>query len=241
MTGIETASMMPWIMSGSLMRATPPCARMSAGTRSSAMTATAPASSAILACSGVTTSMITPPFSISAIPRFTRAVPCCWPALGVSGNVLVGRHGDTPHSCDGDTRSYVSAGAGSAISKYAGIGAVPASRSHRTRRWERSPRVSRTASLCTRRARTRSCSASTRAARTSAGRAARSRRARAGRARWPRPRDLRGRPERRGPTPCASQASGGGVPRAVRRRSRARRHGGRRPRAHRPATRAPPR
>ena len=66
------------------MRATPPCTRMSAGTRSSAMTATAPASSAILACSGVTTSMITPPFSISAIPRFTRAVPCCWPALGVA-------------------------------------------------------------------------------------------------------------------------------------------------------------
>ena len=44
--------MMPSIMSGSLIRDTPPCARMSAGTRSSAMTATAPASSAILACSG---------------------------------------------------------------------------------------------------------------------------------------------------------------------------------------------
>src|SRR5699024_1703325 len=41
----------------------------------SAITATAPASSAILACSGVTTSMITPPLSISAIPRLTRAVP----------------------------------------------------------------------------------------------------------------------------------------------------------------------
>ena len=36
------------------------------------MTATAPASSAILACSGSTTSMITPPLSISARPRFTR-------------------------------------------------------------------------------------------------------------------------------------------------------------------------
>ena len=46
------------------MRATPPAARMSAGTRSSAITATAPASSAILACSGVTTSMMTPPLSI---------------------------------------------------------------------------------------------------------------------------------------------------------------------------------
>jgi hypothetical protein len=50
-TGIETASMMPSIMSGSLIRETPPWARMSAGTRSSAMTATAPASSAIFACS----------------------------------------------------------------------------------------------------------------------------------------------------------------------------------------------
>src|SRR5690242_15335577 len=75
-TGIETASMMAATMSGSLIRATPPWARMSAGTRSSAITATAPASSAIFACSGVTTSMITPPLSISAMPRFTRVVPC---------------------------------------------------------------------------------------------------------------------------------------------------------------------
>ena len=67
--------MMPSIMSGSLIRDTPPWARMSAGTRSRAITATAPASSAILACSGVTTSMITPPLSISAMPRLTRAVP----------------------------------------------------------------------------------------------------------------------------------------------------------------------
>ena len=57
------------------MRATPPSRRMSEGTRSSAITADAPASSAILACSGVTTSMMTPPRSISASPRFTRAVP----------------------------------------------------------------------------------------------------------------------------------------------------------------------
>ena len=67
--------MMPSIMSGSLIRETPPWARMSAGTRSSAITATAPASSAIFACSAVTTSMITPPLSISAMPRFTRVVP----------------------------------------------------------------------------------------------------------------------------------------------------------------------
>ncbi len=70
-----TAAWMPSIIAGSLMRATPPSRRMSAGTRSSAITATAPASSAILACSGVTTSMMTPPRSISASPRLTRAVP----------------------------------------------------------------------------------------------------------------------------------------------------------------------
>jgi hypothetical protein len=50
------------------MRATPPSRRMSEGTRSSAVTATAPASSAIMASSAVTTSMITPPWSISARP-----------------------------------------------------------------------------------------------------------------------------------------------------------------------------
>ena len=57
------------------MRATPPAARMSAGTRSSAITAAAPASSAIRACSALTTSMITPPLSISARPALTRNVP----------------------------------------------------------------------------------------------------------------------------------------------------------------------
>ena len=54
------------------MRATPPSRRMSAGTRSSAMTAAAPAASAIFACSALTTSMMTPPFSISASPTFNR-------------------------------------------------------------------------------------------------------------------------------------------------------------------------
>ena len=48
-TGIVTASWIPWIIAGSDMRATPPSRRMSAGTRSSAITAAAPASSAILA------------------------------------------------------------------------------------------------------------------------------------------------------------------------------------------------
>src|SRR4051812_29052921 len=97
MTGIETAPTMPSIMSGSLIRATPPWARMSAGTRSSAMTATAPASSAILACSGVTTSMITPPLSISAMPRLTRAVPTTGSRIGDA--VVLGR------SCSGTENS----------------------------------------------------------------------------------------------------------------------------------------
>ena len=68
-------------MSGSDMRATPPSRRMSAGTRSSAITAQAPASSAIFACSASTTSMITPPFSISARPLLTRIVPISLMAL----------------------------------------------------------------------------------------------------------------------------------------------------------------
>jgi hypothetical protein len=55
---------------GSDILATPPWARISAGTRSRAMTATAPALSAIFACSTLVTSMITPPLSISARPTF---------------------------------------------------------------------------------------------------------------------------------------------------------------------------
>lgn len=74
-TGMDTDSMISSIMFGSDIRATPPSLRMSAGTRSRAMTATAPASSAIFACSALTTSMITPPLSCSAMPRLTRAVP----------------------------------------------------------------------------------------------------------------------------------------------------------------------
>src|SRR5437773_2415527 len=75
MTGIVTASWISWILSASAMRATPPSRRMSAGTRSSAITAQAPASSAIRAWSAVVTSMITPPFSISARPVLTLSVP----------------------------------------------------------------------------------------------------------------------------------------------------------------------
>src|SRR5215212_8066946 len=84
-TGIETASMIESIMSGSLIRETPPWARMSAGTRSSAMTATAPASSATFACSAVTTSMMTPPLSISARPVLTLRVPISSIALILPG------------------------------------------------------------------------------------------------------------------------------------------------------------
>ncbi len=73
-TGIVTAAWMPSISVGSDMRATPPSARMSDGTRSSAITAAAPAASATRAWSGVTTSMITPPLSISARPALTRKV-----------------------------------------------------------------------------------------------------------------------------------------------------------------------
>src|SRR6266705_4399076 len=74
-TGIVTAAMIDLMSSGSDMRATPPSLRMSAGTRSSAITAHAPASWAIRACSGVTTSMMTPPFSIWASPALTLKEP----------------------------------------------------------------------------------------------------------------------------------------------------------------------
>src|SRR5208282_509902 len=72
MTGISTTAMISRITFGEAMRATPPSARICAGTRSSAITATAPARSAISACFAVVTSMITPPFSISARPVFRR-------------------------------------------------------------------------------------------------------------------------------------------------------------------------
>ncbi|KAM1115331.1 hypothetical protein ACFX19_006086 [Malus domestica] len=57
---------------GSDIRATPPCDRISEGTRSRAMTAQAPASSAIRAWAGLTTSMMTPPRSIWARPTLTE-------------------------------------------------------------------------------------------------------------------------------------------------------------------------
>src|ERR1051325_8663494 len=82
MTGIVTFSWISRLFSGSDMRRTPPSRRMSAGTRSSAITATAPDASAIFACSALTTSMITPPLSILARPLFTRILP--YSAMGGS-------------------------------------------------------------------------------------------------------------------------------------------------------------
>src|SRR5437879_2621734 len=71
-TGMVTVAMISRITLMDAMRATPPSLRMSEGTRSSAITAHAPAFSAIFACSAFVTSMITPPLSISARPTFTR-------------------------------------------------------------------------------------------------------------------------------------------------------------------------
>src|SRR6266478_6544914 len=71
-TGMVTAAMISRITLIEAMRATPPSLRMSDGTRSSAITAHAPAFSAILACSAFVTSIITPPLSIFAKPTFTR-------------------------------------------------------------------------------------------------------------------------------------------------------------------------
>src|SRR6202521_6134104 len=71
-TGIVTVAMISRITLIDAMRATPPSLRISEGTRSSAITAHAPAFSAIFACSAFVTSMITPPLSISARPTFTR-------------------------------------------------------------------------------------------------------------------------------------------------------------------------
>src|SRR5258706_9741699 len=71
-TGMVTVFMISRMILMDAMRATPPSLRMSDGTRSSAITAQAPAFSAICACSALVTSIITPPLSISARPTFTR-------------------------------------------------------------------------------------------------------------------------------------------------------------------------
>ena len=69
-TGMVTSAIISLMILIEAMRATPPSLRISAGTALGAITAAAPASSAILACSAVVTSMMTPPFSISAKPTF---------------------------------------------------------------------------------------------------------------------------------------------------------------------------
>src|SRR5271165_6321355 len=71
-TGMLTVFMISRILLMGAMRATPPSRRMSEGTRSRAMTAVAPAFSAMTACSALVTSIMTPPFSISAKPVFGR-------------------------------------------------------------------------------------------------------------------------------------------------------------------------
>src|SRR5450755_602104 len=78
-TGMSTAAMISRMILGEAMRATPPSARIWAGTRSRAITATAPERSAISAWAAVVTSMITPPFSISARPVFRRRLVGLWP------------------------------------------------------------------------------------------------------------------------------------------------------------------
>src|SRR5215467_13847332 len=71
-TGMVTVCMISRITLMAAIRATPPSLRISEGTRSSAITAQAPAFSAMRACSALVTSMMTPPFSISARPTLTR-------------------------------------------------------------------------------------------------------------------------------------------------------------------------
>src|SRR5580704_18960434 len=90
MTGMETAAMISRIFLGLAMRATPPSARICAGTRSRAITETAPAFSAMTACSALVTSMMTPPLSISARPVLRRRevvlLPLFW---DMSGTLLI--------------------------------------------------------------------------------------------------------------------------------------------------------
>ena len=120
MTGIVTASWIPLIIAGSDMRATPPSRRMSAGTRSSAITAQAPACSAIRACSGVTTSMITPPLSISARPVLTLqvALSAIGPDITWTGSAPpVGGEdeGPSPAACEDEEPSSATGPAGRAL------------------------------------------------------------------------------------------------------------------------------
>ena len=77
--------------------------------RSSAMTATAPASWATTACSGVTTSMMTPPLSICARPRLTVTVPVLFHVSIVSARVPIRTFGHGALATSGGARSGCSA------------------------------------------------------------------------------------------------------------------------------------
>src|ERR1700722_1612067 len=88
MTGMDTVAMISRIFLGEAMRATPPSARICAGTRSSAITGTAPGFSAMETCSALGTSMIPPPFSIAARPVLRRSeveLPLFWDMCGYRG------------------------------------------------------------------------------------------------------------------------------------------------------------
>ena len=67
---MDTASIISLIMAGSLILDTPPATLISAGILSRAITATAPAASAIFACSGLVTSIITPPINCFVTSSF---------------------------------------------------------------------------------------------------------------------------------------------------------------------------
>src|SRR5690606_23569941 len=106
MTGMETASMMARMRTGSAIRAMPPAARMSAGTFSKAMTVMAPASSAIRASSGVVTSMMTPPLRGAMLSTFFSHAACRLWRSSISGTSPK-KFRPTPRAGDRGCRSAV--------------------------------------------------------------------------------------------------------------------------------------
>ena len=73
--GIVTESMISCIILMLAVLATPPAFLISYGSLSKTITATAPESSAICACSTLVTSIMTPCFCMRAKPRFIKLVP----------------------------------------------------------------------------------------------------------------------------------------------------------------------
>src|SRR5215475_3381581 len=102
-TGMVTVCMISRMTLMAAMRATPPSLRMSEGTRSRAITAQAPAFSAMRACSALVTSMMTPPLSISARPTLTRhsleplGAPLPLPFAFLTAIVLLLSYSDARH------------------------------------------------------------------------------------------------------------------------------------------------